>query len=89
MTSRQLTSFQTFESLFHLFLRFFALFELLNLHLLAELLAFALFTLVFALFYASGFVQEALSYPFHVRVALDHLRKIIRGTGKWEVVFGG
>lgn len=86
---RQLTSFQTFQSLLHLFLRFFALFELLDLHLLAELLAFALFTLVFALFYTSGFVQESLPYPLHVRVALDHFRKIVGGPGEWEVVFGG
>lgn len=86
---RQLTSFETFQSLLHLFLGFFALFELLDLHLLAELLAFALFTLIFALFYASGFVQKSLPYPLHVRVAFDHLRKIIGGTGEWEIVFGG
>jgi len=89
MKGRELTSFQTFQSLLHFFLRLFALFELLDLHLLAELLALALFTLVFALFYTSGLVQEALPYPLHVRVAFDHLREIIRGTGEWEVVFSG
>ena len=85
----KLTPLERTQALFHILLALLALLELLDLHLLAELLALALAPLVLALLDSRLLVKQPLADALHVRVRLDHLREIVCGAGEGEVVFGG
>ena len=83
----KLTPLERAQALFHILLALLALLELLDLHLLAELLALALAPLVLALLDSRLLIEQPLADALHVRVALDHLSEIVGGTGKGEVGF--
>ena len=82
----KLTPLERAQALFHILLALLALLELLDLHLLAELLALALAPLVLALLDSRLLVEQPLADALHVRVRLDHLRKVVRGPGERQRV---
>jgi len=81
------TAFEPLEPLLHVFFAALALLELLELHLLADLLAFALAPPRLALFDARALVEQTLSDAFHVRVRLDHLCEEVVRAREGEAVF--
>ena len=80
------TPLEALETLLDLFLALLTLLDFLQLYLLAELLALALFPLLLRAFETRALVKQSLPNALHVRVALDHFREVVSGTGKREVV---
>ena len=85
----KLTPLERAQALFHILLALLALLELLDLHLLAELLALALAPLVLALLDSRLLIEQPLADALHVRVRLDHLGEEVGGAGEREGVLRG
>jgi len=83
------TAFEPLEPLLHVFLAALALLELLELHLLTDLLAFALASPRLALRDGCALVEQTLSDALHVRVRLDHFgEKVVRSREGEAVICG-
>jgi hypothetical protein len=83
------TAFESFEPILHVFFAALALLDLLELHLLANLLAFTLASPFLALCDARGLIEQTLSDALHMRVRLDHFGKKVVRSREREAVFGG
>ena len=83
------TALEPLKSLLHILFAALALLEFLELHLLPNLLAFALAPARLALCNACALVKEALSYALHVRIRLDHFCKKVVRPCKGETMFCG
>ena len=83
---RRRTPLEALDALLDGLLGLLALARPLELHLLAELLALALAPLLLGALHARALVEQALPDALHVRVALDHLREVVRGPREGEPV---
>ena len=83
------TAFEPLEPFLHISFAALALFELLELHLLTNLLAFALTPPCLALCNGCALIEQTLSDAFHVRVRLDHFcEKVVRSRKREAVLCG-
>jgi hypothetical protein len=83
------TAFEPLEPFLHIFFAALALLELLELHLLTDLLAFSLAPPRLALCDARALVEQTLSDAFHVRVRLDHFCEKVIWPREGEAVLCG
>ncbi len=81
------TAFESFKPFLHVFFAALALLELFKLHLLANLLAFALAPPCLALCNTRGLIEQTLPDTLHMRVRLDHFGKKVVRSREREVVF--
>ena len=89
MRERRRTAFESFKPFLHILFAALALLELLELHLFAYLLPFALTPPCLALCDARALVEQTLSDALHMRIRLDHFCKEVVGSREREAVFGG
>ena len=83
------TAFKSLEPFLHVLFAALALLELLELHLLANLLAFTLVPPRLALRDARALIEQTLADTLHMRVRLDHFCKEVIRSREREAVIGG
>lgn len=81
------TAFESFKPFLHVLFAVLALLELLELHLFANLLAFALAPPCLALCNTRALIEQTLSDALHMSIRLDHFGKEIVRSREREMVF--